>query len=49
MKDIQLFKGDCINIMQELIDDGVEVDMSFADLPYGETGNKWDNPELLNS
>ena len=44
MKDIRLFNGDCINIMQDLIDDGIEVDMSFADLPYGETGNKWDKP-----
>lgn len=44
MNDMRLFNGDCINIMQELIDDGVEGDMSFADLPYGETGNKWDKP-----
>ena len=44
MVNMKLINGECISIMQELIDDGIEVDMSFADLPYGETGNKWDNP-----
>ena len=39
---IKLIHGDCIEEMQKLIDKGIKVNMSFADLPYGETGNKWD-------
>ena len=38
----ELFKGDCIEVMQHLVDSGAEVDFAFADLPYNETGNKWD-------
>lgn len=40
---MKLINGDCIVEMQKLIDDGITVNMAFADLPYGETGNKWDN------
>jgi site-specific DNA-methyltransferase (adenine-specific) len=34
--------------MDELIEQGVKVDMILADLPYKETGNKWDN-RLINT
>jgi site-specific DNA-methyltransferase (adenine-specific) len=40
---IDLRLGDCLNIMPELIRDGVVVDMILADLPYGTTQNKWDS------
>ena len=45
---IDLYNGDCLEIMDELIAKGVVVDMIFADLPYKETGNKWDN-KLIDS
>jgi site-specific DNA-methyltransferase (adenine-specific) len=38
----ELICGDCITEMQKLINKGITVNMSFADLPYNETGNKWD-------
>jgi len=41
-QDFRLIHGDCYNVLPELISDGVKVDMIFADLPYGETGNVWD-------
>lgn len=37
---IQLIRGDCIEEMQNLGEDSV--DMVFADLPYGATGCSWD-------
>lgn len=43
MSDIKLYNDDCIKIMKELIESGVKVNFAFADLPYNETGNKWDN------
>ena len=43
MSDIKLYNGDCLEVMDRLIEDGVKVDLIFADLPYKETGNKWDN------
>ena len=47
---MRLFNDDCFNVLPQLIDEGVKVDMVFADLPYKETGWKWDkldNYELL--
>jgi site-specific DNA-methyltransferase (adenine-specific) len=41
--NIQLFNDDCFNVLPKLIEDNVKVNMVFADLPYGETGNVWDN------
>lgn len=35
MSDVKLIQGDCLNIMQDLIDDGVKVDMILTDPPYG--------------
>ncbi len=43
MEDIKLYNGDCLEIMQQLIDNGVKVDMILTDLPYGTTACKWDN------
>ena len=35
-----LIHGDCIQVMQDLIDDGVKVDLVLTDLPYGITNCK---------
>jgi site-specific DNA-methyltransferase (adenine-specific) len=45
---MRLYHGDCLVVMDELIEQGVKVDMILADLPYKETGNKWDN-RLINT
>ena len=37
----RLFEGDCLDIMEHLPDDSV--DMVLCDLPYGTTQNKWDS------
>lgn len=42
MNNIELIFGDTIEEMQKLIDEGIKVDMIFADLPYGTTDCKWD-------
>jgi len=34
--------GDCLEVMPEIVDKSV--DMILCDLPYNETGNKWDFP-----
>ena len=38
---VQLYKGDCLEIMKDIPDKGV--DMILCDLPYGKTRNKWDS------
>jgi site-specific DNA-methyltransferase (adenine-specific) len=40
---IELYNGDCIEIMQNLINQGVKVDAIITDIPYGTTRCKWDN------
>ena len=42
LNDINLYKGDCIEIMKQLINDGVLVDCIITDLPYGTTPCPWD-------
>lgn len=37
---IALYKGDCIELLKNIADSSV--DMILCDLPYKETGNKWD-------
>ena len=39
-ENIQLFKGDCLEIMKDIPDGSV--DMILCDLPYGTTACKWD-------
>lgn len=41
MKNIQLFHGDCIDIMRDLPTQSI--DMILCDLPYGITKNTWDS------
>ena len=38
---IQLYQGDCLEVMRTLPDGCV--DMVLCDLPYGTTQNKWDS------
>ena len=40
--DYKLYKGDCLEIMDKLIEEGVKVDMILTDPPYGTTACKWD-------
>lgn len=42
MSDIQLYNGDCIEVMQNLIDKGVMVNAIITDPPYGITACDWD-------
>ena len=39
----QLFNGDCLKVMQTLIDRGVKVDAIITDPPYGTSACKWDS------
>jgi site-specific DNA-methyltransferase (adenine-specific) len=41
MDDIQLFHGDCLEVMRQIPDGSV--DMVLADPPYGTTACKWDS------
>lgn len=43
MPKIDLYKGDCLEVMDKLIDEGVKVDAVITDPPYGTTACKWDN------
>ena len=40
---IELYKGDCLEVMDELIAKGVVVDAIITDPPYGTTACKWDS------
>ena len=42
MSQIELYNGDCLEIMQQLIDKGVKVDAIITDPPYGTSRCKWD-------
>ena len=41
--DIKLYNGDCLEIMDKLIEQGIKVDMILTDPPYGTTACKWDS------
>ena len=38
----ELYLGDCLEVMNKLIYQGVKVDMILTDPPYGTTACKWD-------
>ena len=38
-----LYKGDCLEVMDKLISEGVKVDAIITDPPYGTTACKWDS------
>jgi site-specific DNA-methyltransferase (adenine-specific) len=40
---IDLYRGDCLEVMDELIAEGVKVDAIITDPPYGTTACKWDS------
>lgn len=40
---VELYKGDCLEVMQDLIDKGVKVDMILTDPPYNVLNLEWDN------
>jgi DNA modification methylase len=40
---IDLHKGDCLEVMDKLIADGVKADAIITDPPYGTTACKWDS------
>ena len=37
-----LYHGDCLEVMQQLIQEGIQVDMVLCDPPYGVSGCEWD-------
>ena len=39
----KLYNGDCLEIMDKLIKEGIKVDMVLTDPPYGTTACKWDS------
>ena len=42
-KNVNLFSGDCLEVMDRLIEQGVQVDAIITDPPYGTTACKWDS------
>ncbi|MGD2065879.1 MAG: site-specific DNA-methyltransferase [Candidatus Bathyarchaeota archaeon] len=42
-EDIRLIQGDCIDVMDSLIEEGIVVDAIITDPPYGTTACKWDS------
>lgn len=43
METIQLYNGNCLDIMPQLIKRGVKVDAIITDIPYGTTACEWDS------
>lgn len=43
MSQIDLYKGDCLEIMDQLIEKNIKVDTIITDPPYGTTICKWDS------
>ena len=41
--NVKLYQGDCLEIMDKLIEEGVKVDAIITDPPYGTTQCKWDS------
>ena len=39
----ELHQGDCLEIMDKLIEQGVKIDAIITDPPYGTTACKWDS------
>ena len=39
----KLYNGDCLEVMDKLIEQGLKVDAIITDPPYGTTSCKWDN------
>ena len=41
--EYKLYEGDCLEMMDKLIEEGIKVDMILTDPPYGTTACKWDS------
>ena len=41
-EEYKLYNGDCLAVMDKLIEQGVKVDAVITDPPYGTTACKWD-------
>ena len=41
-KDYELYLGDCLEVMDKLIEQEIKVDMVLIDPPYEKTRGKWD-------
>ena len=41
-ENYKLFNGDCLEVMDKLIEMGIKVDAIICDPPYGTTACKWD-------
>ena len=39
---LELYKGDCLKVMDNLIEEGITVDAVITDIPYGTTACSWD-------
>ena len=42
-KPYELYKGDCLEVMDKLIEQDIKVDAIITDPPYGTTACKWDS------
>ena len=42
-RNYKLYNGDCLEVMDKLIEEGVKFDAIIADPPYGTTACKWDS------
>ena len=42
-ENYKLYQGDCLEVMDKLIEQGVKVDAIITDPPYGTTACKWDS------
>ena len=42
-ENYKLYNGDCLEVMDELIKEGIKVDAIITDPPYGTTTCKWDS------
>ena len=42
-ENYKLYNGDCLQVMDKLIEESVKIDAIITDLPYGTTSCKWDN------
>lgn len=42
-ENVKLYLGDCLGIMDRLIEQGIKVDAIITDPPYGTTACKWDS------
>ena len=42
-ENVKLYQGNCLEVMDKLITEGIKVDAVITDPPYGTTACKWDS------